>query len=298
MSGSSSSCITTPLFATPSIGILDIACWTPLAGKAPPRNRERALVVFVRRGALTAHLGSRAYLADGCTALVARQETEYQISHPSAAGCESTVFELAPEFAERAIAGLLGPHRAVALRLSPAVQAAYAGFLSVVANRPRDLLSCEEAALEVVGSALASDADRRSARRGRAAVVQAAIGLLHRDLSVSRPVSYLAQEIGCSPSHLMHTFRAETGTTLRSYRIRLRVAAALHQLAAGRADLTGLALELGFASHAHLADTFKRLLGLSPREVRSRMKRADRTLASCVRTLLDTRARSAQSQSS
>lgn len=69
----------------------------------------------------------------------------------------------------------------------------------------------------------------------------------------------------------MHAFRAELGTTLRAYRLQLRIAIALHRLAAGD-DLAALAAELGFASHAHFTGTFSRLLGMPPRSARVRMR--------------------------
>jgi AraC-like DNA-binding protein len=75
----------------------------------------------------------------------------------------------------------------------------------------------------------------------------------------------------------MRAMRAELGTTLRGYRVAARVGAALHRLADGEADLTRLALELGFASHAHLTTTFVRLLGAPPRELRRRLDPRART---------------------
>ena len=268
----------------------DVACRTRRSGKGPSRGGEGAHVVFVRRGAFAAHLGSREYIADPGTALVSWEETEYRISHPGDAGDDFTSFELAPELAEELL-GRLAPRDDVELRLSPPVQMAYAAFLAV-AGRGGDGLACEEAALELLASALGT-ASRAGAGRARRAIALAAIELLNQDLAARCSVSAIADQIGCSPGHLMHAFRAETGATLRGYRLRLRLGAALHRLAGGHADLAGLAADLGFASHAHLTDTFARLLGLPPREVRARIERADASSAAWVRTFLEARVRAA-----
>ena len=86
-------------------------------------------------------------------------------------------------------------------------------------------------------------------------------------------LAVLARESGCSPYHLMHLFRTETGMPIRRYRAQMRVAAALARIVEGADDLTELALELGFSSHSHLTDTFKGLLGLTPSELRQQLGR-------------------------
>ncbi|MFA6441419.1 MAG: helix-turn-helix domain-containing protein, partial [Sterolibacterium sp.] len=44
---------------------------------------------------------------------------------------------------------------------------------------------------------------------------------------------------------------------------------ALQRLADGADDLTALAIELGFSSHSHFAETFRREFGRTPSQVRS-----------------------------
>jgi len=264
------------LCATPRLTIHDITCRAARSGAGALRGGESTHVVFVRRGAFAMHVGPRRSIADPCTAALSWQGSEYRVSHPGDAGDDGTVLELDDELA-RELLGHLRPHRDVEVRLTPRVQAAYAGFLALLRRWRGDVLACEEAALDLarlsVGSVLARSAVTRGSCR---AVALAARELLNDEPAVNRSVTALAAAIGCSPGHLMHAFRAETGTTLRRYRLQLRVAAALHRLAAGHDDLAGLAAELGFASHAHLSDTLSRLLGVAPREVRAGLARADR----------------------
>ena len=262
------------LCVTPKLTILDLVCRTARSGKGPTRGGEGTHVVFVRRGAFGAHVGSRAYIADPQTALVSWVDTEYRISHPGESGDDCTVFDLAPELADELLAGL-EPRADVELRLSPAMQVAHAALVAVIRRASGDGLVCEEAALELMAAVLSPSPRRRQrAVRPRRALVFAAIELLNEDVSANRSVSALAEQIGCSPWHLMRSFRAETGASLRGYRLQLRLAAALHRVAAGDRDLARIAADLGFASHAHLTGTFARLVGASPREIRARIARA------------------------
>jgi AraC-like DNA-binding protein len=72
----------------------------------------------------------------------------------------------------------------------------------------------------------------------------------------------LAAEAGLSESRFLHLFRDEMGTSLRRYRIWVRLVHAGTAIAAG-ASLTEAAMKAGFASPSHLADRFKTTFGLS-----------------------------------
>lgn len=261
------------LCVTPRLTVHDIACRAGRSGKGAQRGGESTHLVFVRQGAFAMHVGGRDYIVDPCTAAVSWHGAEYRVSHPGDTGDDCTVLELSADLADELV-GHLAPHRDVELRLSPRVQAAYAGFLAVIKRWGADPLVCEESALELARTTIG--ARPRRGGGGLRAVTRAALELLNDEPTVNRSVSALSDAIGCSPGHLMHAFRAQTGTTLRRYRLQLRVAAALHRLAAGHDDLARLALELGFASHAHLTDTLSRMVGVAPREIRRELAGADR----------------------
>lgn len=72
----------------------------------------------------------------------------------------------------------------------------------------------------------------------------------------------LAAIAGLSESRFLHLFRREAGTTLRRYRLWIRLMHAWTALAAGR-DITTAAMGAGFASPSHLADRFRFTFGSS-----------------------------------
>lgn len=74
----------------------------------------------------------------------------------------------------------------------------------------------------------------------------------------------LARLIGVSVFHLCRVFRRQTGLTLHEYRTELRLRHALERLPERGADLTQIALDVGFSSHSHFTAAFRRTFGLTP----------------------------------
>jgi AraC-like DNA-binding protein len=74
--------------------------------------------------------------------------------------------------------------------------------------------------------------------------------------------SELAAEAGLSESRFLHLFRDDLGTSVRRYRMWVRLTHAGTAIAAGD-NLTTAAMKAGFASPSHLADRFKATFGLS-----------------------------------
>lgn len=83
----------------------------------------------------------------------------------------------------------------------------------------------------------------------------------------------IARRAGVSPFHMCRQFRTATGTTIHRYRTQLRMRRALELVADGDADLTDVALHLGYSSHSHFTATFRGTFGTTPSEFRSRMSR-------------------------
>jgi methylphosphotriester-DNA--protein-cysteine methyltransferase len=109
-----------------------------------------------------------------------------------------------------------------------------------------------------------------AARRRRRDLVEAAKIAVNDRLESLPGLGDLARALECSPFHLSRTFRRVTGSSLRAYVGRLRARRAAERLTAGTRDLTGLALDLGYADHSHLTNAFRREWGLPPSLFRAR----------------------------
>lgn len=92
----------------------------------------------------------------------------------------------------------------------------------------------------------------------------------------------LGRALDLSPFHLCRVFKAATGQTIHAFRARLRLRSALERVEQG-ASLTDVALDVGFSSHSHFTDSFRREFGFTPSDYR------DRTPLGLLRELRDTR---------
>jgi AraC family transcriptional regulator len=84
---------------------------------------------------------------------------------------------------------------------------------------------------------------------------------LGEDLSLSD----LAALIGRSPRQLSSLFKQAFGTTPHRYLLDARLSEATRLLAHGGADISQIAMQLGFCSSSHFATAFRRAYGITPR---------------------------------
>jgi AraC family transcriptional regulator len=78
----------------------------------------------------------------------------------------------------------------------------------------------------------------------------------------------LATETGYSKRHFLRAFRASTGFTPHQYIMHLRLERAQQLMRKRSLTLLDIALESGFASHAHLSRAFRKHFGVAPNEFR------------------------------
>jgi len=142
-------------------------------------------------------------------------------------------------------------------------------------ERPDELLVEESLARAVERSLAAASAfhrSRRPRRRPRPALhrelVEQAKELLTETATDRLSLTDLGRRLHASEYHLARVFRAGTGFTLHGYRTQLRLQIALEQLRRPDTSLTALATDLGFASHSHFTDTFRRAFGVPPSALR------------------------------
>ncbi len=261
-----------PLLEARDLQVLDSRCRHPRSGPGPERGGEPHHLVLFRRGSFEYLLGRRGHLGDACTALLHRAGTEYRIAHPGEHGDDATVLVLGPALTDE----LFGPdaNAPPELPLAPRTQLLHARLHAALTATSRSALDLEERTLELLQAVSAPRASKGLRPRGPAQrrAVARARELLIANLDTNLGLDVIAAEAGCSVFHLMRLFRAETGRSLRAYRRELRVLAALPRLAAGETDLARLALELGFSHHSHLSQTFRAVLGVSPRQLRAELR--------------------------
>lgn len=247
---------------------------------------DAAQVILVRRGAFAVRGPRGRVLGDAASALLMNADEPYEVRHPVDGGdhctalayddaiiedvlsAEGTSDDVAPR---GSVAGLFArPQRRVSIQATLA-HARLLRALQVREATSDDTLRVDELALALLGALVRGDSPGTGgmvARRARteqrwADAVDALRAHLAADPACNDSLPALARRVHTSPYHLARVFRAQTGMSIHDYRTRLRITAALQHLN-NEADLTTIALTLGFASHSHFTTRFAQLTGLSP----------------------------------
>jgi AraC-like DNA-binding protein len=248
-----------------------------------------ALFVFPRQSVWIQHDGGRPFVADPNTVTYYNKGQPYRRQRLSEAGDHCEWYAVAPE----ALADTLAAHEPAAadrpdtpftFTHGPSDAESYLRqrlvFEHVCREGAPDQLFVEEAVLSVLGAVTQLAYQRQGQapirprrRRGDIDAVEAARHFIAHRYRENLSLSDVAREVATSVFHLSRMFHARTGFSLHAYRNQLRLRAALDRLAERDADLTGIALDLGFSSHSHFTETFRRTFGRTPSVVRRGLRK-------------------------
>jgi AraC-like DNA-binding protein len=225
-------------------------------------------VVFPRTRVLIEQHGAHPVLVTPNDVVYYRSHQRYRRGLRDARGDRSLWLEVAPELFERAPDGPARPSGAHTYLLAVSVAAH-------LAREPDpDRLLAEEAALRLLGDAVGDTPRPTVARRARtraehAELAEAAKEVLSECMTQRLSLRELAAALFVSPFHLARVFRSQTGFSLTGYVHGLRLRAAVDRLAAEPdADLSRLAVDLGYCSPSHFSDRFRSAFGRPPSTLR------------------------------
>ncbi len=278
------------LYRSASLVVRDIHCALHHERPGPEEYSEDHTIVLVRSGLFTRTVGGATQVADPNHVLFFTRHDPYHVTHPVAGGDTCTSLSLrtadlldvvrsyAPADAERdtapfAFAWALSSPRTVLLHHSLITGLRRA---DIAAFAVEDLVF--ELVDDLVGRAheLFRHGDRRRrprSSRHQRSIVEAAKLMIGRHVQAPPALREMAEVLGCSPFHLCRMFHRESGLPMRRYLDRCRLRTAVERLADGEKDLTGLALDLGYADHSHFSNAFRCEFGMSPSHVRRRLAR-------------------------
>lgn len=135
--------------------------------------------------------------------------------------------------------------------------------------------------LQSLGVVLAVHLMRNYARRRFARAARGGLGSARLRRIVDYIESHLGEEIALaglarladlSPHHFASAFRTSTGVAPHRYVTERRIARGCELLAKSEATVTTVAHALGFASHGHFSESFRRFVGVTPSEYKAQSK--------------------------
>lgn len=238
---------------------------------------ERDIFVFPRTSVGIRHAGGPSLVADPTVATLYNRGQVYDRSRISEEGDRSDWFAVPRAVAMEAVIAngyepaARGPFP---FALVPVADATYLRQRRLFrrAMRGADTEAIDEAIYAVLDDVLSAAAPRAArpeavAPRSRAIAdeIRSVIsGRIDEGWSLSR----LAAHFRISAFALSRAFRKATGSTIHRYLVTLRLRASLEHLERPRADLSAVALDLGFASHSHFSFAFSRTFAETPRACR------------------------------
>jgi AraC-like DNA-binding protein len=274
-----------PLFRAETVTITDVRCRPAGCACGPEEYSTETTIAFPRAGVFVKHLRRERIVANCNHVLFFDAGEAYRVSHPAPGGDDCTTLTFAPDVLADAVRRF---DPAAGDRPGSPLGVTHGPFdsrLGLCLHRLRQRvcaaggegLAAEELALTLLEAALdgayriRGERPAREARAGAAVQrerVEAAQAFVAGRFRSPLSLAEVARAVHYSPYHLARLFRREVGVPIHRYRNRLRLGAALEQLAEGAADLTALALDLGYSSHSHFSDAFRRAFGIPPGDCR------------------------------
>ncbi len=269
------------LFEGPVVSIGRWHCTADAAQRGVEKQQLWHDVSFVHHGSYELSAPAGADLADTTSIVYLNPFMPYRTAHPCGCGDRGSTLKIREDVLRDLLAerdpgavdrggGLFPRHHALG---SSRVHAAQRLLTQRLARgTPAEPLAVEEAALTIVAGALDSlvgpPARSRPAsagtRKRHRDQVRAVREVLQRRYADPLHLDDLASAVGLSVHHLCRVFGREAGVPVHRYLSRLRLCHALDAAANGVADLTRLALDLGFSSHSHFTAAFRREFSLTP----------------------------------
>lgn len=266
------------------VGLFRCYPWQPWFEDTGPI--ENYLIVFPRTSVRIIHAGRKPVIANPNVVMFYNQGQVYRRSKLSERGdlCEWFAFD------SEAILDVVRPYdpwvqdradRPFAFTHAPSDAGSYLLQRRVVEHilnsASPDHLYVEEAMMYVLGTVVANAYHARQGTQGNPTrrpnpshkeLVDAVQAVLASHFRKPISLAQIASAVHYSPYHLCRLFRRLTGFTIHHYLEQMRLRTALEYVTQDDTDLTDLALSLGFSSHSHFAQMFKRTFGVPPSNLR------------------------------
>jgi AraC family transcriptional regulator len=282
------------LFRSPLVAVYDLDCCAPRGDRSAEEFSSGHSVVFPRSGVFIKHASNQDQLVAECTRVLFFNRYEsYRVSHPVADGdsCTSIHFSQSPlvDFISSVDPSIENspdrPFHSPAADCSTSITLKLHRLRHLLHHRQQaDRLFVEEICALLLAESVANASQQRGVvrqpvravtRQAHRDLVDAVRVVLARRFRDKLSLGELARAVFSSPFHLARIFRRETGLSLHRQLTRLRLRHALEHLADGKPDLTMLALDLGFSSHAHFSHVFRSEFGSAPSEFSRQLSMRD-----------------------
>ncbi|MEO8360024.1 MAG: AraC family transcriptional regulator [Vicinamibacteria bacterium] len=278
----------TTLYESPLVRVEDYVCSFGKGGPSAEEQYASNTIVLMRHGVFCKHFGARSVTADVNQATFFSKGSTVRVSHPADCGDRGTVFTVTPRVLNDIVreldpsvddrpdqpfpfvtgpcdAGTFWRHRELVQRLAAQeVQPLEPLWADVTALQ----LSADVLEAAFVQAGLKRKKRRASTEHEHIERTEEAKRYLASSMHERITLDDVARAVHTSPFHFTRIFQQRAGVPVHRYLTQLRLRASLERLTDGAEDLTTVALDLGFSSHSHFADAFRKEFGRTPSDVR------------------------------
>lgn len=277
------------LYDSPMIGVRDYICRHEACGQSAEEQSDVNGIVLMRHGAFSKHFGKRQITADVNQAIFFSKDSVYRVSHPADCGDRGTTFTIAQSILNDIIRELdptidERPDQPFPFVTGPCEAAIFwrhrefVRRLEIADAEPLEPLWADVTGLQLVADVIEDAYERYgsiprrrlSTNSDHAERTEAAKTYLASRMSENVSLDDVAAAVNASPFNFARIFQQQTGLPIHRYLTVLRLRAALERIADPGIDITEIALDLGFSSHSHFTDVFRREFGETPTAVRQR----------------------------
>lgn len=275
------------LYDSPMIAVRDYICLNDHREASPEEESESNSITLMRHGAFARHFGKQKITSDVNQASFFAKGAVYRVSHPTGCGDRGTsmvaapsiltdiIRELDPTIDERPDDPFIFASGPIDTELFLRHRD-YVRRLEVADSDPLEPLWADVTGLQLIADVLvaayahagAKTKKRRSTSTDHAERTEAAKAYIAKHLGENISLANISAAANASPFNFARMFQQQTGIPVHRYLTRARLRTSLERIAEPDADLTSIALDLGFSSHSHFTDVFRREFGKTPSEIR------------------------------
>ena len=261
-----------PLFRHAGILVTRWHCRVREAGATATLCHQWHLIKFVHTGAFLAHLSEGTVHVDSTRALLAAPREAYMVTRQFGPDVSGSAIAISPEV----MLDIMGERDEATTRLlgeevTPRALLTQHLILRQIEEDAPPLAIAELGLMLAAESFRDPSAEPRLKRRSvpaRRDAVEMAQAILAANYEKHVRLQDIARAVDVSPYHLCREFRRVTGMRMHEYLNRLRLRAALEQVAEPRLALAEIAHHHGFSSQSHFAAAFRKEFLITPSEVR------------------------------
>lgn len=275
------------LYDSPMIGVRDYFCRHDHREASPEEESESNSITLMRYGAFARHFGKQKITSDVNQASFFARGSVYRVSHPSGCGDRGTSMVVAPSILTDIIRELdpsvdERPDDPFRFSSGPCDthlflrHRDYVRRLETADSEPLEALWADVTGLQLIADVLVSayrhvgtkPKKRVSTSNDHAERTEAAKAYIAKHLGENISLADISAAANASPFNFARLFQQQTGMPVHRYLTRLRLRTSLERIVEPGAELTSIAFDLGFSSHSHFTDVFRREFGKTPSEIR------------------------------